>query len=29
MSEKCVEGSKNSRKISRHDVATNELKKHI
>jgi hypothetical protein len=26
---KYLEGSKNSRKISRHDLAPNELKKHI
>jgi hypothetical protein len=29
MSEKYLEGPKNSRKIHRHDLTLNELKKHI
>jgi hypothetical protein len=29
MSEKYLEGSKKSRKISRHDLAPNELKKYL
>jgi hypothetical protein len=29
MSKKYLEGSKNSRKLSKHDLAPNALKKHI